>query len=1163
MLEKPKRALASRPVFLTGSLAAVFVAGLLIWVELAAPTNLRLPVPSLDGKYFAYFDIAKSGATGEASRFDLIVSTPGGNMLARFPLSPGPVFWSSAGHLAVANDGRSQATLIPNVGGRFLVLTALALREGTEPRWSRDGTKLAYLRPSATGVEMAIYDFQQTQASAVPLPPEFRLEKPALLFWSPGREEVYFLNSEGQDVVFEKVDVLTGRIQVLAKGSRGWGSAGLGLPRISSDGTKIYLPQPRHSVIDAQTGETVWALPRDSRALWSPWTADGRRLLYARQDSPHQIFVHDFSDQTDQVILTGAERNGFLTVDGKSYLFRTHQTFTTGFYGSGPGLRQWLKDRWGWQHADLPTQSVQPLGRVELWPWEQTEDGRVLARQDEYTEVRFGLYDPTGRTLSAYVFPTDQEDVFRQVKSHSVLLFTILLYALLGFLVYLSRPGSPPARALARLSFILMLLFASADVLSSSVSLLGQLPFPFGASTAEAAGLDWLTGYSFYWLLFDEAILYILQGALALVPPALLHFAIVFPEGSQYLARRKLLLPPLYAAAFLPALGMVFGLTSYSLPRAVAPVVQSLVLVATAVALVTALLALLYNYRHPPDRRARDQVRWVAMAFLLPFVGGSFLLLINVLASDFLGTSSHFLDVLSTATLGLLCLFTPLAIGYALVAHKLFDIQLLIRRTVRYSLMTFLVVIVYLLLVGGLSWGIAGSLRSPSQFVVIASTLLTAAILAPARRRVESLIDRTFDRTKYDFREALQNFATELPNILDRQTLANRMSETVRKVMKARRFYLFVLDRHSRKLRPQRAGAGPVANVAGVEFDPAESLCRYLLDSQRPFEAEISPYDPKLVTVFRSAADRLGQLQAALVFGLERRGELVGLMVVGPKASDEFYNSEDLELLQTVAHQAAVAIENTDLFEEVAQDRELKKELEVASEVQAQLFPTTVPQSASCQIVGRCVAARSVSGDYYDFLELPGKRIGLAIGDVSGKGMSASLLMANLQGLLRSQAPIAETPADLARRINRQLYGSSRGAKYCTFFYGVYHEAGRKLEFVNAGHNPPLLLNGGETRFLESTGIPLGLFPEVDHEIRSEILEPGARVVLYSDGITEARNKSGEFYGVDRLVSVVWASGDLDGQALADKILTDVSAFSGRAEIEDDQTLVLLKVLPA
>jgi len=286
-------------------------------------------------------------------------------------------------------------------------------------------------------------------------------------------------------------------------------------------------------------------------------------------------------------------------------------------------------------------------------------------------------------------------------------------------------------------------------------------------------------------------------------------------------------------------------------------------------------------------------------------------------------------------------------------------------------------------------------------------------------------------------------------------------------------------------------------------------------------------------------------------------------MVLGPKATDEFYNSEELDLLTMVANQAALAIENIELFEEVARNREHRKELADASEMQALLFPSVVPGLSSGRIAGRCLPARAVCGDYYDFLRLPEKKVGLAIADVSGRGMAASLLMANLQGLVRSQAPTAESLEDLMRRINRQIFNSSFGAKHCTLFYGAYDDARRELQFVNAGHNPPVLLTSQGPRLLESTGLPLGLFAEATPESRHENLEPGAVLVLYSDGITEARNGRGEHYGINRLIGVLTRFRDSDVGRIADRILGDVSDFMAGAPIEDDQTLVLLKVNPA
>jgi phosphoserine phosphatase RsbU/P len=1155
MAENSEIGAVARAAYLTGGAAAVALVVVLTWFDLTASLNLRRPVPSLDGQYFAYFDRVESRMAGGASAFDLIISTSEGRALGRYRLAPGELSWSAAGHLLVVRKEQGLATVIPNAGGRFVVLTSLAILPGTMPRWAESGTKFAFVRPGSANPELAVYDLLQTQASTVPLPLNVPLVHPILLFWSPGGQELYFLNHEGREVVLYRTEILTGNVSVMARSPLDWGGPILSVPKMSPDGNEIYLPIPSHSVIDAGTGATLWTLPAHAKVLESPWSADGSRLFYSLLDAPGSLYAHDFSSHSDRAVLSGAPNDGFFSADGGSYLFKERQTVRRGIYGSR--LRQWLAEDWGWRHVDLVTHVARSLGREELWPWAMTSSGQVLMSRDDYTHVYYGLYDPSAGAPSTFRFPTDREDVFRQLTARTIMLPAIALYGLLGFFVFFLKPHSPPARSLYVLCLVLMVLFTSLDFSRSLLSIYADWGFQSIGPKIKALG--WTPLLPRVVLMEDQFFVFLLF--LALLPPALLRFAVVFPEGNRFLSPRKALQVPLYGVAFLPAVGILVALTSFRLPAGVAPLMSGLTLIGGGTAMVTAFLALVYNFRNPPNRRARDQARWVTLALSVPVAGSLILLAVDGLVPRLLGEGSQrFLGIFSATTLSLLCLFTPLAIDYALLAHKLFDIHLFIRRTLRYSFLTTVVLVVYLLLVGGLSWAIAGSVAHSSTLVLILSTILTAIILAPARRHLDRVIDRTLAREQYDFRETLQGFAGGLPNVLDRQTLASVTGRTLRAALKAQSFYLFALDRRAKKLRPVTTERRLPAGIAEMEFDPGEPLCRYLLEQTRPFEVEVSPYNPELIPIFQSAADRFSKLRAAVIFGLARRKELAGMMVLGGKVSDEFYNAEDLRLLQMVAGQAAIALDNTELFEEVSEDSGEEKELETVDEVRAQLMPRVVPPTSGCEISVRSAPARTGGADYYDFVELPGQKIGLAIGAVSGKGVAAAQLMIGLQGLVRAHAASGGSLASVVRRINRQLFSSSPGAKYCTLFYAVYDQTTRLLQFVNAGHNPPLMLGSKGTRLFGSTGVPLGLFSEVTHDVRSVTLEHGTTVILYSDGVTEARNPEGEIFGVDRLTTSAQHAGNANAPAMAESILSDAREFAGGKPSEEDQTLVLLKV---
>ena len=246
------------------------------------------------------------------------------------------------------------------------------------------------------------------------------------------------------------------------------------------------------------------------------------------------------------------------------------------------------------------------------------------------------------------------------------------------------------------------------------------------------------------------------------------------------------------------------------------------------------------------------------------------------------------------------------------------------------------------------------------------------------------------------------------------------------------------------------------------------------------------------------------------------------------------------------------------IAEKLESERRAAQEMEIAKQVQAKLFPQSAPPLRTLDYAGICIQAREVGGDYYDFLNLGRELLGLVIGDISGKGIAAALLMANLQASLRSQSAMAsDEPHRFLRSVNQLLYENTIDSDYATLFFAEYDDQKRRLRYANCGHVSGLLLRHDQTvERLDSTGTVLGVFKEWDCSIEERPLFSGDTLVLYTDGVTESFNDAGEEYGEQRLIEALLRHRELPSRALIAAIVDEVRQFS-RSEQQDDITMVV------
>jgi phosphoserine phosphatase RsbU/P len=354
-----------------------------------------------------------------------------------------------------------------------------------------------------------------------------------------------------------------------------------------------------------------------------------------------------------------------------------------------------------------------------------------------------------------------------------------------------------------------------------------------------------------------------------------------------------------------------------------------------------------------------------------------------------------------------------------------------------------------------------------------------------------------------------------------------------------------------------------------VVEDPREArrVFLQLLDSGGP------PLDHFLGRISSPADGRIRQLVASALRNHRDRERLAPHLIAWQEIeTDEFTHRAIAAALDGLITRSAaqttlaqeVARLTAAIGREMAQRERLNRELEIAREVQEHLFPQRLPPVPGLDYCGRCRPAREVGGDYYDFLELPDGKLGIAIGDVSGKGIGAALLMASLEASLRGQASVGHELPELMNRVNSLVYEASSANCYATLFYAEYDPRSRQLSYVNAGHNPPVILRKSAAACqvfrLETGGPVIGLLREC-YQQESFPLEPGDLVVLFTDGVSESMNARDEDWGEDRLIEFAKTCHGPPALEAMNRILAAAEAFAGGASQHDDMTLVVLRVL--
>lgn len=521
----------------------------------------------------------------------------------------------------------------------------------------------------------------------------------------------------------------------------------------------------------------------------------------------------------------------------------------------------------------------------------------------------------------------------------------------------------------------------------------------------------------------------------------------------------------------------------------------------------------------------------------------------------------------------LLCLF-PLTLAYVIVVQRAMDVRVVIRQGLQYALAARAVrvlqgLISAFILIAASYMATRSDLRRPVQLELICWGVVVVLLLQRAAPRASSWVDRRFFRDAHNAEQILSELSDKIRSIVETQPLLATVSHRIAESLHVPR--VAALIDGSGPYRPAYALGYP--QPPQVLFPESAATVRQLVEAREP--ARVYLDDPDSWLYRRPDASeqerrQLAELGTELLLPLAVRDHLLGFLSLGSKRAEAPYTSSDLRLLSSVAAQTGLALENARLTatvaREVAQREKLNREVEIAREVQQRLFPQKLPQIDGVDCCGACRPALGVGGDYYDFLALPDGYLGLALGDVSGKGIAAALMMATLQASVRGEA--MRCSGDLGQMIsgvNRLVFDASTANRYATFFYAEYEPGSRTLSYVNAGHNPPVLFrkhaNGCQVLRLEGGGTVIGLLEGFPFQQTNLALQPGDVLVLYTDGVSEAMNPQDEEWGEARMVETLERCHGLSAAQTIEYVMAGADEFASGAPQHDDMTLVVLRVL--
>jgi len=570
---------------------------------------------------------------------------------------------------------------------------------------------------------------------------------------------------------------------------------------------------------------------------------------------------------------------------------------------------------------------------------------------------------------------------------------------------------------------------------------------------------------------------------------------------------------------------------------------------------ITALISLIINYRKLKTKEEKKPVFIILVALIIAMTAALYTARIAPAISDTIFNSPQYYTPI------ILIILMPIAFAYSIFKYQLMDVSVVVKNTVLYGTATISLAALYFLVIYVLGQSISNAIGTDFQGVIAGGIfIIFALVFQSTKDRFQDFLTEKFYPEQFAYQKVLVKFSGDVTTIVGYDNILDSLKTTFVEMLKLNCFGILIKDKKNDEfyLTGSVGFSNEILIADGIKIQKAYER-KLAVSSRVIFEQNDVP------DLFHELSARLIEEGIYTVVPMVIKSKVIGLLLFGLKRSGSQFAGKDLDLLTAAANQAAISIENARLYETEAEKIKMEQDLSLARKIQQGLLPKCMPNLNGLDICGEMIPAMQVGGDYYDLIQVTDTKLFVVVGDVSGKGLAASLYMTKLQTMIQLACAPNKSPKEIMVELNRRYYDAIERNSFVTMTLALFDTENKTVTFCRAGHMPVLTAtNGNVIHSYRTQGIGVGLEKGIIFErtLIEEVvkLKPGQIYAFFSDGITEAMNEYYDLFGEDKLSEILKGKGNKTSTQIMNDIWVSLNTFRGSAEQNDDMTMVIVKV---